>query len=142
MDSNSSSEVRVERTDAEAPAVVRVLLGLLLVTALVAAGLVYLTKGLVSLERAGDPPRAPLGQEPGRVPPEPRLQTEPFADIHRQRDEERRLLSSYGWVDERTGVVRIPIERAKELLVEKGLPVAEGASPSPGAVPSPAGARP
>jgi hypothetical protein len=124
MDSNSS--VRHEPTDAEPRAVLRVLLALLLVTAVVAAGLVYLTKGLVSLERGEDPPRAPLAQQPGRVPPEPRLQTQPFADIEQQRAEERRLLTSYGWVDQRAGVVRIPIERAKELLLERGLPVAEG----------------
>lgn len=32
-------------------------------------------------------------------------------------------LNSYDWVDEKTGVARIPIERAMELTVERGLPV-------------------
>jgi len=32
-------------------------------------------------------------------------------------------LNSYGWVDEKAGVARIPIERAMELTVERGLPV-------------------
>jgi hypothetical protein len=136
------TDVRHEPTDAEAPAVLRVLLALLVVTAVVAAGLVYLTKGLVSFERTGDPPLAPLAQEPGRVPPEPRLQTQPFADIERQRAEEQRVLSSYGWVDERGGVVHIPIEQAKELLLKRGLIVAEGAAAPPSPAASPAGARP
>jgi len=138
----SSSDIRHEPTDADSRAVLRVLLGLLLVTAVVAGALVYLTKGLVSLERAGDPPHPPLAQEPGRVPAEPRLQTQPFADIDQQHAEERQLLTSYGWVDEQGGVVRIPIERAKELLLERGLPVAEGSAPSPDTTPSPAGTRP
>jgi hypothetical protein len=32
-------------------------------------------------------------------------------------------LNSYGWVDEQAGVAYIPIERAMELTVERGLPV-------------------
>jgi hypothetical protein len=134
------TDVRHEPTDAESPAVLRVLLGLLVVTAVVAAGLVYLTKGLVSFQRAGDPAQAPLAQQPGRVPPEPRLQTQPFADIEHQRAEERRVLSSYGWVDKGAGVVHIPIQRAKKLVLQRGLITTAAASPGPAA--SPAGARP
>jgi hypothetical protein len=32
-------------------------------------------------------------------------------------------LNSYGWVDEEAGVAHIPIERAMELMVQRGLPV-------------------
>ena len=32
-------------------------------------------------------------------------------------------LTSYGWVDEKTGVARIPIAKAKELLLKRGIPV-------------------
>src|SRR5271157_2762702 len=32
-------------------------------------------------------------------------------------------LNSYGWVDENAGVAHIPIERAMELMVQRGLPV-------------------
>ena len=39
------------------------------------------------------------------------------------RANEDRILYSYGWSDEKAGTVRIPIERAMELLVERGLPV-------------------
>src|SRR5271166_3033612 len=37
-------------------------------------------------------------------------------------DQEKQL-NSYGWVDEKAGVAHIPIERAMELIVERGLPV-------------------
>jgi len=33
------------------------------------------------------------------------------------------MLSTYGWVDNNGGVVRIPIARAKSLRLERGLPV-------------------
>jgi hypothetical protein len=36
---------------------------------------------------------------------------------------EEKSLYSYGWVDEKAGIVRIPIERAMDLLVQRGLPV-------------------
>jgi len=32
-------------------------------------------------------------------------------------------LNSYGWVDQKDGVAHIPIERAMELIVQRGLPV-------------------
>jgi hypothetical protein len=32
-------------------------------------------------------------------------------------------LNSYGWVDEKSGVAHIPIERAMDLMVQRGVPV-------------------
>jgi hypothetical protein len=40
-------------------------------------------------------------------------------------------LNSYDWVDEKAGVVRIPIERAMELTVQRGLPVYAGSAAGP-----------
>jgi hypothetical protein len=38
------------------------------------------------------------------------------------RDREDELLTSYGWVDRNAGVVRIPIEEAMKIVVQRGLP--------------------
>ena len=51
-------------------------------------------------------------------------------NLQKFREEEEHLLTSYGWVDQNAGVVRLPIDRAKALLLERGLPVREGA-PAP-----------
>jgi hypothetical protein len=83
---------------------------------------------------------SPLASERQKLPPEPRLQlapssTEqledkrapnikedhPLQEMKRVRAEEDAKLSSYGWVDEKNGVVHIPIDDAKRLLLEKGL---------------------
>ena len=32
------------------------------------------------------------------------------------------LLKNYGWIDQKTGIVRIPVDRAIELLAKRGLP--------------------
>ena len=41
---------------------------------------------------------------------------------HRGRERSRRALESYGWVDQQAGAVRIPIERAIDIVAERGLP--------------------
>jgi hypothetical protein len=43
--------------------------------------------------------------------------------------ERRAPLSEYGWVDRDAGIVRIPIDRAIDLLAERGLPARDGADP-------------
>ena len=57
-----------------------------------------------------------------RLPPEPRLQTNPREDLADLRRAEDRVLDSYGWVDKDAGIVRIPIDEAMRLTVERGLP--------------------
>ena len=57
-----------------------------------------------------------------RLPPEPRLQTNPRADLADLRAEEEKALQTYGWADKNASVVRIPIEQAMKLTVERGLP--------------------
>ncbi len=42
---------------------------------------------------------------------------------------EAETLGTYGWVDEKSGVARMPIEEAKKLILQRGLPArAEGAA--------------
>jgi hypothetical protein len=57
--------------------------------------------------------------------PTPRLQTDDgnqdVADLHAR---ENLLLDNYSWIDQKSGKVRIPIERAIELIAQRGLPVA------------------
>jgi len=54
--------------------------------------------------------------------PEPRLQIKSGVDLNTLRAEEERELSSYGWVNRSAGVVRIPIDRAMDLIMQRGLP--------------------
>ena len=57
-----------------------------------------------------------------RLPPEPRLQTNPRQDLADLRAAEDETLTTYGWVDKNAGVVRIPIEQAMKLTLERRLP--------------------
>lgn len=57
--------------------------------------------------------------------PTPRLElddgNQDLADLHERED---LLLHHYSWVDKPGGAVRIPIQRAMELIAQRGLPVA------------------
>ncbi|MGB6876208.1 MAG: hypothetical protein WBD87_09260 [Candidatus Acidiferrales bacterium] len=57
------------------------------------------------------------------LPPEPRLQPKPENDLQNYLEDQHTELNTYGWVDRSTGIVRIPIERAMQLLLQQGLPV-------------------
>ncbi len=65
------------------------------------------------------PPALEEAREP-YLPPAPRLQTEPFTDLDELRAEEQRMLTSYGWINEPGGIAHIPIDRAMDLLVDRG----------------------
>ena len=55
--------------------------------------------------------------------PEPRLQVSPREDLRTMRAAEDAILNHYGWVDRQAGAVRIPVEQAMQILVQRGLPV-------------------
>ena len=64
----------------------------------------------------------PLAVGQTKTPPLPNLQTQPFKDVYLLRKGEAEKLESYGWVDQQNGVTRIPIDRAMEVLLQRGLP--------------------
>ena len=76
-------------------------------------------------------------REPG-LPPLPRLQVYPVRHWKDFQTAERERLGSYGWMDRSTGAVHIPIDRAMELIAERGvgpLPQAPMAVPAPPTTP-------
>jgi hypothetical protein len=93
-------------------------------------------------QRAYEPPPSPLVKQVETDPrivsteeikqfPEPRLETNERVEIKDFRLKEEQTLNSYGWVDQDAGVVRIPIDRAMQLLAQRGLPT----TPKAGTVP-------
>jgi hypothetical protein len=58
--------------------------------------------------------------EPTQEAPEPRLQVAPAADLQKLRGVEEARLRQYEWIDRQAGIAAIPIDRAMELLAERG----------------------
>jgi len=65
--------------------------------------------------------------------PEPRVQSRPADDLKALRAEEDASLTSYGWVDRDSGVVRVPIDVAMRLVLKEGLPARQPGTGSPAA---------
>jgi len=64
----------------------------------------------------------PMSAGNAQIPPAPRIEEHPAIEIQQLHAEEEHTLSTYGWVDKKAGVVRIPIDRAMELQLERGFP--------------------
>lgn len=66
--------------------------------------------------------RAPLSAPALTLPPAPNLLTDEPGNLAKFRAREASELGTYGWLDKSAGSVRLPIDRAKDLLIERGLP--------------------
>ena len=64
----------------------------------------------------------PLAAGQVKQPPSPNLQNQPFKDIYSLRKTEAEKQTSYGWVDKEGGIARIPIDRAMEVMLQRGFP--------------------
>lgn len=93
----------------------------------ISAGIVYGTFWVFE-GREHDAARAaqifPLAAGQAKEPQGPRLQTQPFKDGYLLRQREGNALTTYAWVDQSAGVVRIPIEDAIRLMAERGIKAA------------------
>ena len=83
---------------------------------------------LKNREASQDLARSPLAAPQGQNPPGPNLLAvlpnahgEP-QNLKEFRERENSALTTYGWADQNTGAIRIPIDKAKELLLQRGLP--------------------
>ena len=110
-----------ERTDAKVKplAIFLILMG---VTIVASAGFtVVLFDFFTQRAQSFDKPVSPL-QIKNETSSGPRLQVVPGLDLRLQNEAEGDRLNGYGWVDQGAGLVHIPIEKAVDVLLQKGLP--------------------
>jgi hypothetical protein len=55
--------------------------------------------------------------------PAPQLQADEVGDLNKYREAVEIQLNSAGWIDKNAGVAHIPVERAIDLVTQRGLPV-------------------
>ena len=126
----SNPDVHHETSDVDIRGVLAFGVGLIVLGVFISLAVGVLFKYLDSREARQAAPQYPLAATQGnRVPPEPRLQTNPRQDLADLRAREAETLSTYGWVDRNAGVVRIPIDEAIKKTLERGLPARAGQRP-------------
>jgi hypothetical protein len=108
---------------------------------LAVAGLLayFVVAGLYSyLEKRSDAEQAPVSplvtsapadtrhiprEYPQGAFPNPKLEEDERGQLNGIRLKEEQMLSTYDYIDEKAGTVRIPINRAMDLIAQRGLPV-------------------
>jgi hypothetical protein len=78
--------------------------------------------GYRTVQRGRQDTPAPRLAREREVIPQLRLQVDAPEELRRLRAAEDAVLSSYSWVDRDADIVKIPIDRAMEILAKKGLP--------------------
>ena len=81
----------------------------------------WLAIGLETREHVAEQ-TVPLEWTQEDLPPAPHVQPNQAFELQQFTQANLDLLNSYGWVDQRQGVARIPVNRAIDLLAERGLP--------------------
>ena len=128
---HDNPEVHHEESDVNIRAIFAFCAGLFVVAVVVHVAIYLLFVYFANRETRASATRAyPLavGQE-NRLPPEPRLQTNPREDLQDLRALEDATLKGYSWVDRNAGAVRIPIDEAMKLMLQRGLPSRSAQAP-------------
>lgn len=133
-----------EHSDVNIRGVIASAIILAVITIVSQIAMYFLFERLEGMAAAHDPQVSPLASPPIDMPKTTRetpyfstgvggprlLSNEPMA-LHEQRAKEAKQLQEYGWVSQSAGVAHIPIDEAKKLILERGLPVREGNLPGP-----------
>jgi hypothetical protein len=111
-----------EHTDAHVEPVVRFAIWLVVSAIVVVVGVAAMYWLMIrDAEEPASTQEYPLAvNAPQRLPPKPRLQQFPPNELYEFRMKEEAELHSYGWVVKDAGTVRIPIQDAMRLMLERG----------------------
>jgi hypothetical protein len=142
---SSHPELNHETTDVNLTGITRLAIVSLLVIVGILAFVYFFQKGLgrVLPDTTSQPAMADWKPTDARTPKAPLLITDEPGLLRKLHTEENEKLHSYAWVDKATGTVRVPIDKALEmvannpkLLAPQG--TAPATPPPPGPTPAPA----
>lgn len=132
---NVPSHGSYEHQDLQPSGILYFLLSLVLITVVCLFALKGLYAYLDRRDKASQPEVNPLVTNvptdtrhvaagyPQTAFPNPKLEEDERGQLNGILLNEQSMLYTYGWVDEKAGTVRIPIDRAMDLIVQRGLPV-------------------
>jgi hypothetical protein len=114
---DDNPQVSYERKDINIVQITGFGIGLLVAFLATTAAMYALFTWFAHREDKANPPRPPaMMAQKQQIPSGPRLQGDPQRELKAMHDDEEMLLSSYGWVDQAKGTVRIPIDQAIDMV--------------------------
>lgn len=120
----TNPEMRHEHRDVNVWAVGKVGIALILTTIASLVLMFGLFRYFEVRENEAQIPPASTTTPPSKLPPEPNLmfnQNE-SGNLQDIRAEEDKMVNGYGWVDQAHGIARIPVDRAIDLIAQRGFP--------------------
>jgi hypothetical protein len=142
IEPDNNPTVAHEHTDADSRSITQ--FGIALTFLLVVSQLVlwWVFSSFSKREQKLSPPvPAIIRTQAPKEPPQPRLQANPQSDMRQMLQEEDEVLNHYGWVDPDRGIVRLPVERALDIVAQKGLPQFKATAETPAGKAKPKTAR-
>lgn len=122
-----------EHEDLSPSGVIYFMVGLAVVVVIIYFIVFGMYRFLDCYEKAHQPPMSPMvtpqadtrtvTTEDTQAFPQPRLEKDEGMEFRKSIEDQDRKLATYNWVDKDKGIVQIPIGRAMDLIVERGLPV-------------------
>jgi hypothetical protein len=127
VDRNAASDPGYETSDANTEAV----MGFLAVLFVVLALTLFVTWRLFRHDDVADQQPAPASifTNVRQIPSGPELEVNAREDYLKIYARQQQELETYSWADRSTGMVQVPIERAMDMLLQKGLPVLSSRNP-------------
>ena len=108
-----------EETDAHAKPLVIFTIGLFFFTVASFIFSFYFYRGLEKIRAGQEPAAHPMAVERKLVDGVPRLQAHEALDLAAFRKTEDQVVDGYGWIDKDASVVRVPVEKAIDLVLAK-----------------------
>jgi hypothetical protein len=137
-----NDDVGHEHSDVNTRAILMFAVGIAVVAIVSAAAMWLLFGQFERMARARDPQMSPVALQPTAMPPtttaspyfgaapQPQLVTNEPAVLRTLRQSEEQQMHQYGWVDQPGGVAHVPIDQAKKLIAERGLPSRAAGAPA------------
>jgi hypothetical protein len=139
----ANPDVSHEQSDINVATLAKFIVALAISTVVILFAMKLMIHFFQEREIAEELPPASRVNPPGtrRLPPLPRLQGAPGSEMlplddnKKFKEEQHAAINSYGWVDKQAGIVRIPIDEAMKLVVERAQ---HPGAPAPAPTPAPA----
>ena len=122
-----NEDVAYEHSDVAISTLVAYGVALLLLVA-ISAGLMYGLFVIFEKQAETRDQPSPVAGPADQAPQGPRLLTNEPGNLRQFREEETNKLEGAGWMDQKAGIARVPIDLAKKLVVQHGLPARQGAA--------------
>ena len=121
-----NEDVAYEHSDVTIQTIVAYGVALLTLVAISAALVYGLFVVFEKQAEARDPQPSPVAAPANQTPQGPQLLTNEPRNLRQFRQEETSKLDGAGWMDQKAGIAHVPIDLAKKLVIQHGLPARQG----------------